>query len=68
MGNERKKVKRDGPKYVCPYCKNYYYMRKEAEECRDRCYQLVIEGNPLPDRKDDKLGDFEDILKKIDDK
>ena len=65
MGNEKKKVKRDGPKYVCPYCKNYYYMGSEAEECRDRCFQLLKEGKPLPAKKEDKLGDFEDILKKV---
>jgi len=65
MSDAMKKVKRDGPKYICPYCKSYYYMGTDANKCRDRCFQLTVEGKELPKPEENTL-DFSDMLKKID--
>ena len=62
-----KNVKRDGPKYVCPYCKSYYYMKGEGNACRDKCYTLLKGGGKLPSPTDNAL-DFSDLLNKIEGK
>ncbi len=67
MADNKKPVKREGPKYVCPYCKSYYYIGSDAEKCRDRCSLLLEEGKELPKPEDNKL-DFSDLIKKIDGK
>ena len=65
LSNEnKKKVKRAGAKYICPYCKSYYYFKNEAEECRDRCYELLKEGKVLPNPEENKP-DLSSVLEKI---
>ena len=67
MCSDKKDVKRDGPKYLCPYCKSGYYMGADATKCRDKCYELLKDGKELPNPQDNEM-DFSDLLEKIEGK